>query len=475
MGYTNNAMLIRRELLTRLVKLLNDNALLDKINRIPLEMRPRTPNPIRCCVHKDRAVVKYKIMALLGFNIDDETDELTPLSEYAQLAMERQTIDGKVLTVVDEACSGCIRKNYMVTDMCRGCEARPCTVNCNKDAIKIINGRAIIDHSMCVNCGICLNVCPFHAIAYIPVPCEDNCPVKSIRQNESGVRVINHDTCIHCGKCIVACPFGAVMEKSNIVEIHTAMKAGKKVVALIAPSIAGQFKAPLEQIIGSIKQVGFFDVMEVAKGANLTTLHESHELKERLERGDRFMTTSCCTAYTQLVEKHIPELRPYVSETHTPLFYTAQLARKQFPDAKLVFIGPCISKRKESMDNPLVDYMLNFEELAALLNGKSINVSHAEKVEVDAEVEKSSRGYACSGGVAQSVLGHYQGPDVRELMIDGLNVASIRQLKSYAKGDCSSNFIEVMSCEGGCVNGCGVVANPKVAKRQISQLAQGSN
>ena len=101
MAYTNNAMLIRRELLTRVVTLLKENSLKEKINRIPLEMRPRTPYPIRCCVHKDRAVIKYKLMAVMGFNITEEDDELTPLSDYAEKALARTTTDNKVLTVVD--------------------------------------------------------------------------------------------------------------------------------------------------------------------------------------------------------------------------------------------------------------------------------------------------------------------------------------------------------------------------------------
>ncbi|MBI9036028.1 MAG: hydrogenase, partial [Bacteroidales bacterium] len=83
MTVNNNAMFIRRDLLTRLCKLLQNGDMIPQIDRIPVEMRPRNNSPIRCCVHKDRAVLKYKLMACLGYNIADETDELTPISEYA--------------------------------------------------------------------------------------------------------------------------------------------------------------------------------------------------------------------------------------------------------------------------------------------------------------------------------------------------------------------------------------------------------
>lgn len=471
MAYTNNAMLIRRELLTRVVSLLKENSLTSKINRIPLEMRPRTPYPIRCCVHKDRAVIKYKLMAVLGHNIMEEEDELTPLSDYAEKALNRTSVDNKVLTVVDEACQGCIRINYMVTNMCRGCEGRPCELNCNKNAIKIVENKAVIDHALCVNCGICKNACPFHAIAYIPVPCEDSCPVGAIKQGEDGVRDIIHEKCISCGKCVVACPFGAVMEKSNIVDIISAIQQGKQVIAMVAPSIAGQFKAPLENILGSFRDLGFTDVYEVAKGANKTTASEASELAERLEEGHKLMTTSCCKAWTELVSKHMPEMEPYVSHTKTPLYYTAEIARAKYPDAILVFVGPCLSKRKEVMETPLINFMLSFEEYGTMLVTNNHNVALCSQAEVDSTIEKSGRGYAVSGGVTKSVMLSYYGPEVKPLLIDGIDKTSIKLLKGYAKGDSPVNFIEIMSCEGGCVNGCGVISNPKVARRQIEQLS----
>ncbi len=170
MAYNNYALVTRRELLIKLCKLLVKDQLIEEIDRIPIEMRPKNKQSIRCCVHKDRAVLKYKIMATLGYNIDDEEDELTPLSEYARHSLEKKDFTDTILTVVDEACSACVRINYTVTNLCKGCEGRPCMMNCPKEAIQIINGQAHIDHNKCVNCGLCKQACPYHAIVYIPVP-----------------------------------------------------------------------------------------------------------------------------------------------------------------------------------------------------------------------------------------------------------------------------------------------------------------
>ena len=278
----NNAVLIRRELLTRLTKLFNDGELELKIDRIPLELRPKGAPTSRCCVYKDRAMLRYKLMALLGFNIRDEEDELTPLSDYVRRAFERTEVSREPLTVVDEVCSACVKVNYVVTNMCRGCLARPCMVNCPRQAISFENGQAHIDHTKCVNCGICMKNCPYHAIVYIPVPCEESCPVGAISKREDGTEQIDYSKCIYCGRCIASCPFGAVMEKSHIMDVFRAFKSGKKVVAMVAPAIGGQFKAPLAQILGAIKQLGFDDVIEVAKGADMTTEKEAKELIQRI-------------------------------------------------------------------------------------------------------------------------------------------------------------------------------------------------
>ena len=125
MAFTNNIMIVRHRLLTELVKLWKNGELTtDKIDRLPLELSPRrSKHAGRCCVHKERAVWKYKSLPLLGLDMDDETDELTPLSEYAARAIERAN-NGKpkdnIMCVIDEACSACVQINYEITDLCQG-------------------------------------------------------------------------------------------------------------------------------------------------------------------------------------------------------------------------------------------------------------------------------------------------------------------------------------------------------------------
>jgi Fe-S-cluster-containing dehydrogenase component len=167
-------MFVRYKLLAELVAMWKSDELVENIDRLPYELHPRNQKPQgRCCVHKERAVTKYKTMAMLGFTMEDEVDEIDSLRTYAERMINRENIsqDRNILHVMDEACSSCIKTNYEVSNLCRGCAARPCYTNCPKDAITYDNdGKAHIDHNKCISCGKCHQVCPYHAIIYMPVP-----------------------------------------------------------------------------------------------------------------------------------------------------------------------------------------------------------------------------------------------------------------------------------------------------------------
>jgi ferredoxin len=167
-------MIVRQRLLTKLIKLWNKGELRESIDRLPIELSPRNSKPIgRCCIYKERAVWKYKTLPLLGFDMKDETDELTPLSEYFDRAMERERPKDNIMCVIDEACSSCVHTNYAITNLCRGCVARSCSMSCPRNAIdfdpETSQGR--INTKLCISCGMCYNNCPYHAIVHIPVPC----------------------------------------------------------------------------------------------------------------------------------------------------------------------------------------------------------------------------------------------------------------------------------------------------------------
>lgn len=509
----NHASHLIRDLMTRVVRLFDAGRLVEEIDRLPREMTPRTAPALRCCIHKDRAVIKNRLLAILGIRVEEARDELevTPLAEYARRALARPAPPREVLTVIDEACSGCIQVKYHVTDVCRKCVARPCAVNCPKQAIEFFRDRAHIDHAKCVNCGICQKVCPYHAIAYVPIPCEEACPVDAIRKNAEGTQDIDFGRCIFCGNCVDGCPFGAIMDVSHLIDILRLLRADpggeaegaapaaappalatlapvtrdesspparRRVVAMLAPAIVGQFPGTLAQLMEAVRRLGFAEVVEVARGADVAAVAEAREFRERRARGDPFMTTSCCPSYNQLVEKHLPDLKPLRSVANTPMHYTARLVREADPAAVVVFVGPCVAKRREILDDAIVDHYLSFEELAALLAARGIEPARIEPVADTSRVEAlaGGRGFPLTGGVAAAIAAQ-AGPDagVQPVCIDGLTRATVQQLRQFATSrTCPGTLVEVMACTGGCVGGANVITNPKVTAARVKALVAAS-
>ena len=233
MAFANNVMIVRQALLAKLVELWKEDRLVEEIDRLPINLSPKRGQKVlgRCCIHKERAVWRYKSFPLMGFDMYDEDDELTPLSHYAREALSRKDPNRKpnLMCVIDEACSSCVKTNYEVTNLCRGCVARTCYMNCPKQAIFFNKqGQAEIDHDLCISCGKCQQSCPYHAIVYIPVPCEEACPLKAISKDENGIEHIDESKCIYCGKCLNACPFGAIFEVSQIFDVLQGLKEGHR-------------------------------------------------------------------------------------------------------------------------------------------------------------------------------------------------------------------------------------------------------
>lgn len=479
MNNLGQAIHLKKEILVRIIKAFLSNNFEEQTRLIPYSMRPKGMEvPYRCCVYKERAIIKDRTIAGLGFPIEED-DETVSLATYAKKAMEREEISDKNLTVLQAACKGCSTNRIYVTDLCQGCVARPCLSSCKFGAVSIVNGKSVIDDSKCKKCQMCVKNCPYNAIVKITVPCEEACPVDAIKKDETGFASIDYDKCINCGKCIAACPFGAVHERSQIIDILKAMISDRKVVALIAPSIVGQFPGDLYQLKTAIMKSGFDDVVEVALGADITTVKEASEFEERINANQPFMTTSCCAGYNQLIKKHLNEIKPYVSDTKTPLFYTAEIVKKETPDAVVVFISPCVAKRAEGFENENIDFVMNYEELGALFVAKKVEISDCEKAKNNKEASRQGRQFGFSGGVAGAVSKMVKNKDaVKPCVVNGLNKENIKNLKRYAKTsqcDNGCNLIEVMCCEGGCIGGNATINTPKNTIKIIEKLLSESD
>ncbi|MBQ3835082.1 MAG: 4Fe-4S binding protein [Elusimicrobia bacterium] len=480
MNITGHKNQLKKEILVRIIKSFFSDNFEENIRLIPFDMRPKGMEvPYRCCIYKERAIIKDRAIAGLGFPIEDDDDTIS-LRTYAQKALERKDIDGKNLTVLQAACKGCLTNRIFVTDLCQGCVDRPCLSACKFGAISIRNGKSVIDETKCKKCKMCIAACSYKAIVKITVPCEEACVVGAIKKDETGFASIDYSKCIYCGKCIAACPFGAVHEMSQIIDILKAMKdkKEKKIIALIAPAIAGQFNANIYQIKTALMEIGFDDVLEVAEGADITAFNEAAEFADRMERNEKFMTSSCCAGYRQLIKKHLPEIKPFISDTQTPLYYTAELAKKKFKNSVTIFISPCVAKRAECYENENVDFVMNFEELDAFFTAKEIDPGKCGETKFDKESSKHGRNFGIIGGVTGAIKAALNSStDVTSYVVNGLNKDTIGKLKSFAsagESDDSFNMVEVMFCPGGCIGGSATITDQKTAKKSIDALVEKS-
>nr|ABW76118.1 Fe-hydrogenase 3 [Paratrimastix pyriformis] len=411
-GCVTAAVTFERGLITRVARGVIHGDLEDIVNRFPIEAHPKEDKQSsRCCRHKDRAITKYRLMAIMGHRLEDETDEAKPLAAYAHeaLAREKPTVQPG-MTVLGESCRNCTPAAYFVTNACQGCVARPCMSTCPKKAISRVDGQAKIDPDLCVRCGACQKVCPYHAIVKLAVPCEEACPVGAIAKGPSGHAEIDWEKCIHCGQCQLHCPFSSVLDPLQVVDVLKAMKGGKRVVAMIAPAILANFPGSVEQFYNALKTLGFWDVVDVSLAADRVAGMECEEFVERVvERHDPLMTTSCCPAYYQAVKKHVPQLYQYVSGMPSPMHIMGDMIRHRDPEALTCFVGPCLAKRAEGLARDTINFVLTANEVKCMLDAGSIDVTKAATAWAGSQLfpqQATMQGtnFALTRGVATAVL-----------------------------------------------------------------------
>jgi [FeFe] hydrogenase (group B1/B3) len=422
------------------------------------------------CAAADGTWLRGRILAALGFGAEKD-DGAKAIGELFQAAMERTEPEEYPLTVLADICDRCPAARVHVTDLCRNCTAHRCHVACPFGAIELRENAAAVSQDRCKKCELCAKACPYGAIRKTVVPCESACPVDAVKKDSTGACTIDFDRCISCGRCFSACPFHAISFRSQIVDVLRRIREGREVIALFAPSLMGQVEFNAEQLHGALRRMGFAGVYEVAVGAEETARVEAEDLREHLGRGQTFLTTSCCAAYKELVERHLPEIRPYVSTAGSPLHYTAHIVRERHPGAISVFLSPCFAKFREARADPNVDLVLSFLDVAALLEvyGPGDEVPFAESS------AKEARAYPLTGAVACSVQAAWgEGAEViRPAIVDGLDRENIKELRRFAKeGRCDrGNLVEVMACCGGCIGGPATLCPRRKGQRRVEAHA----
>ncbi|WP_195983818.1 4Fe-4S dicluster domain-containing protein [Clostridium sp. D33t1_170424_F3] len=455
MQYDNDAKQLKFEVLKKVANYTFEGTLEKHIDEIPYDIIPGPVPTFRCCIYREREIIRERITSARGVNLPEQADT-------------------GIVGVLPAACEGCPISRFTVTDNCQKCLAKKCQAACPFGAISITGKGAYIDPAKCKECGRCAAACPYNAISDTMRPCIRACPVNAISKDAYNRASIDYTRCISCGACVVGCPFGAITDRSNIVNVINDIKGGETVIATFAPAIEGHFgNANVGQLKAAIKKLGFAEVYEVSLGADATAWHEAQELKEALENKQK-MTTSCCPAFVEMIEKHFPKLIPNISTTGSPMTLVSRYIRANKPGSKVVFIGPCIAKKLEAKKvADTADYVITFEELAALFSAKQINV--LDEAENEQDGSRPGKNFAQSGGVAASVAQVLDDENF-ELPFSCVKCNGAAECKKALMilnaGRLPEDIVEGMACEGGCVAGpAGVETVQKVLKNRTKLLA----
>ena len=274
--------------------------------------------------------------------------------------------------------------------------------------------------------------------------CIRHCPVKAIRFSGNQAHIIGNE-CILCGHCFVVCPQNAKEIVDGTEKARVLLQSGEPVVVSLAPSfIANYDGVGIESMRNALKKLGFFDVEETAIGA--TIVKTEYERMLRQEERD-IIITSCCHSVNLLIQKHFPSALEYLADVMSPMQAHCADIKKRMPNAKTVFIGPCVAKKDEAEHyEGLVDAVLTFEELTNWLKSERIEL---EK-EVDDTPESRARFFPTTGGILKTMA--QNAPGYTYIALDGVENC-IAALKDIESGKIHKCFIEMSACVGSCIGG----------------------
>ncbi len=274
--------------------------------------------------------------------------------------------------------------------------------------------------------------------------CIRHCPVKAIRFSGNQAHIIGNE-CILCGHCFVVCPQNAKQIVDETEKVRVFMQSGDPVIVSLAPSFIANYEGVgIESMRNALKKLGFFDVEETAIGATIV----KREYERMLREDDRdIIISSCCHSINLLIQKYFPKNLHYLADVMSPMQAHCSDIKKRYPNAKTVFIGPCVAKKDEAeYYEGIVDAVLTFEELTQWL--KSENITLEQNI-LDAE-ESRARFFPTTGGILKTMADSING--YTYVALDGVENC-ISALQDIESGQLHKCFVEMSACVGSCIGG----------------------
>lgn len=275
--------------------------------------------------------------------------------------------------------------------------------------------------------------------------CIRHCPVKSIRFSGNQANIVGNE-CILCGQCFVVCPQNAKEIADETERVKVLIDSGAPVIASVAPSfIANYDGVGFEELKAALKKLGFADAEETAVGATIVKREYERLLNED---NHNILISSCCHSVNLLIQKYYPSCLPYLADVLSPMQAHCKDIKQRYPNAKTVFIGPCVAKKDEAdYYTGITDAVLTYEELTEWLEAAGI----VPEKKLDKSDESLARFFPTTGGILKTMQKNMR-PDYTYLAVDGVENC-MAALHDIEEGNIEHCFIEMSACAGSCIGG----------------------
>ncbi|MGL5695310.1 MAG: [Fe-Fe] hydrogenase large subunit C-terminal domain-containing protein [Peptostreptococcaceae bacterium] len=367
---------------------------LDDIEKIPTQILRQLKDDTNQEIDED--TIMNLIRVIMGLNPIENSRE-TNLQSMINESYNLKNIDMPIISIIDDACRYC--KNYK-----EECFVKKKHIDCNKN-----------------------------------------------------------NTCSACGECIRKCELGAISDKIEFFPVLNMLKSKKTpVYAVVAPAFVGQFgkDASSGKLRTALKSIGFKDMIEVALAADILTLKESYDYYEHMRNNSNefFITSCCCPVWVSLIKNKFPDIKDNISSSVSPMIASGRIIKVLNPNAKVVFIGPCVAKKNEALQDDVkgaIDFVLTFKELEEIFLALNLDVLHMEEDNRD-ESSYCGRIYAKSGGVSKAIEETLKKID-ESIKFKPISFQGAKEctdgLNKIINKEINATFIEGMGCIGGCIGG----------------------
>lgn len=295
--------------------------------------------------------------------------------------------------------------------------------------------------------------------------CVRGCAVKAIEVRNGQAQILE-DKCILCGRCMEICPQSAKKFLSDLDKVRNFIQNQEHVIASLAPSymVALEHKHP-GQVVTALKKLGFTQVRETSEAAAYVTDEYARLIREGKMKN---IITTCCPSANELVELHHPQMAQYLAPVISPMIAHGKMLHEELGDnMRVVFIGPCIAKKKEaeidSRTSGYVDAVIDFVELEEWLREAGIDLLQCEPSRMDNRNPKVNRLYPINGGILSAINAAAGSHDYQTIAVHGLEDC-IALLESMEQGELEHCVVEMSICRGSCIEG------PAIAHHKYSRF-----